>query len=476
MSDNLSNIHLYRKIMEQENINPTVDFNSPDPAERREAAEFYLSAEVDDSAAEKLCALLKDPDKGVRDAASMALTFCENPKVGALVVPLISSEEISLRNLAGDILLRRGDQSVDAMVQYLKGANDDDQKFIIDILGLIGNPFVSASVVEVLNSSQNDNVILACIEAFGNIRSVEAVEALITVYETNELFRPTLVEALGKIGSERTLAFMLEKFETADELTRFSMLESFGDIGDVSTFYMLLSELKNQDPPLTWATIVSLDKLKQKYNLDIPFDETTKNALVSTLSEADELYQRAAASLIMYFNDKDVREAGLRAFGKDPVIDEQVRSNFFRDTKTAVESVVEYLQTQPDNLRSILELAEELFNEDRDLLGSLPDYLRLSFFEALSGYTENHEETVRRSVLDLLFFVKPENAIYLADSYLRDTSVWNRLHLAEILDQYPIEGSEEILLKLAKDSDEMVRERADWVLQQRGSALPGEDR
>ena len=282
---------------------------SEDPSIRRMVAEKYQYETITDEIAQALTEKITDQDIGVRDAVATALILSENNKIAEIVVPFIASEEISTRNLAGEILLKRGLSSVPAMVNYLPKGNDDDDKFIIDLLGLIGDNSTGPEILKVLERTKNDNVILACLEAMGNIKYEEGVPAIIQKYDENENFTPTVIEALGKIGSEESLSFILDKYQYVDELTKFSMIESIGLIGNPQAFYLLLSELRNMKGALTWAAIESLDKLKDKFQLDVPFDENMKNSILNTLIDGEKKHKKAAANLITAFEDREIIEA-----------------------------------------------------------------------------------------------------------------------------------------------------------------------
>ncbi len=105
---------------------------------RRGAIEELNPADVDDELLKTIIKLIEDDNQGVRDAVSHLLINASNEIICSEVVPYISSPNISVRNLAGEILLKKGVKAIPPMLDYLKKANDDDQKFIIDVLGLIG--------------------------------------------------------------------------------------------------------------------------------------------------------------------------------------------------------------------------------------------------------------------------------------------------------------------------------------------------
>ena len=156
-----------------------IKMDSTDPAAKVEIINQLNDELVDDRIIKKLCNLLANDDKWVRFSASVKLKSLQYANIPFILVNFIPSTDIGLRNLAGEILLAKGQESLTTLINFLPKGNDDDKKFIIDIIGLIGNSSASKNIIEVLNSSENDNVILACIETLGNIRCEFAVEEII---------------------------------------------------------------------------------------------------------------------------------------------------------------------------------------------------------------------------------------------------------------------------------------------------------
>jgi len=172
--------------------------------ERKEALEFLLSEELDNDLVEMVANLFSDSDKGVRDAASILFIAQPHAQVPKNIVRFISSEDISIRNMAGEVLLKNGVNSIQTLIDELGKGDHDDEKFIIDILGWIGHPEPTSKIIEILKTDEDENVVLACAEALGNIKSEESVSYLLELLENDEdeIWTPTVMEALGKIGNK----------------------------------------------------------------------------------------------------------------------------------------------------------------------------------------------------------------------------------------------------------------------------------
>ncbi|MAT57552.1 MAG: hypothetical protein CMF23_06220 [Ignavibacteriae bacterium] len=454
----------------EQNINPQEilkKLKNTDSSEKREAIESINYHDLDNSLIGDLIQLIKDEDKGVRDAVSNLLILSDNELIPRNVVPLISSDEISVRNLAGEILLKKKYNSLPAIKEYLTSCNDDDQKFLIDIAGLIGDDSIRFQAKEILSVSKNDNVILACIEALGNVNCQDCIDDLIKVYDQNELFKPTVIEALGKIGNKEAVNFIIERYPKEDELTKFSMIESLGEIGNEEAFFLLVNEIRETKGPISWPIVESLMKLQQKFSIDVPFDENFKNIILRTLIEGEPRYKRAASNLITVFEDKEVIEASLSIYGIDEVIDNNVKTKFFENPSYLYPKLTDYLNTKPKNLKELFELTKEIIqNDGGQSLGELSALDIQNLSDVFANNLTHPDEEVRRSSIELLFFTALDKALLFTDTMLEDDDMWNRMRLLEILETINDERSFEAIKQLSKDSEEMIAERAEYFLNQ----------
>ncbi len=442
------------------------ELSNQDPEIRRRAAEVFLTEPVSEAELARLTELLSDEDKGVRDAAGMALAFNDSPLIARMVVPFISSKDIGVRNLAGDILLKRGPEVIPEMLAYLPKGDDDDKKFIVDILGLIGDQSSAPAITAMIEENKNENVILACAEAIGNMKYEPGLFYLVQIYNQNELYGPTVVESLGKIGSAEACKFVMDNYPTASDLTKFSMLESLGDLGNEDTFFFLLNELPVSDIPYTWAIVLSLMKLKERFDLDIPYDEQTKIKILSTLTDGDKNYRVAASALIVSFKDEDALNACLQIYGSDWEVDANILPYLCQNGPVTLRLILDSLISRKQNLRPVLELLKNFLVEwNGTSLSKLEETEVVNLCDSLSLHLSHSDEEVRKLAMELLFMMRPEMALVFFDRMSSDTVLWNRLRLIELVEQYTPAQAKEYLSAFENDPDEMIRERVQWVLQ-----------
>lgn len=447
------------KIMTKEEI---IDLLLSDSIDiKRDTLDYLLNRDDIDEYVEPVCKCLSYPDKGVRNAAAMLILNHKPDKAANFLVSIVSSGDITLRNLAGEVLIGLGPKAVQALIDYNCEKNSDDQKFIIDVLGLIGSSKSAEHIIGILSTTEDDNVVLACIEALGNVRYKEAIDILQLLYDRSELYKPFIVEALGKIGSPKACSFLLERFLNEDEITKYSILESLGLVGDVDTFFFLLEQVENIHGPLVWPLITSLFILKEKYSLDIPFDDKMKSLLMYTLQEGAPEHKKIALSLINVFNDKDILMESLKFLGDDEEFDEIIRTKILKHPEYLLEEINRILSHNSEKVRQILNLLYTTLSYQISEEGTLdlPLIQKRNMIHLMSEFLNHHDEEVRRSCMEILFMLDSESALLFVDSMLSDENMWNRIRLVELLEMVNNTPAREALIKLSEDNEEMVKER-----------------
>ena len=105
-----------------------------DPDVRRRAAED-LAEGNDRNVLAVLSIALQDENKGVEDAVSRSFLSIGGVAAARAIVYHIEDENITSRNLAAKLLVKLGNDSVHALVPYLRSENKDVRKLAVDILG-----------------------------------------------------------------------------------------------------------------------------------------------------------------------------------------------------------------------------------------------------------------------------------------------------------------------------------------------------
>lgn len=421
--------------------------------------------DVDDHIVGLIVKALTDENKAIRNAASNFLTYNRNISIPDYVVGYISSQEISLRNLAGEILIKKDRQAVDSILTYLaSSSNDDDIKFLIDILGLIGDRKAEDLIINILETNNNENVIVACIEALGNFLSEKAIDNIIPFYDKSDVLKPVVIEAIGKIRNPKSIEFIIDHFDTDDDLQRFTIIESLGEIGTEDAFYFLLSKMEQLTGAFSWQLLESIYKLKLKYNLEIPFDEKMKKCLLDTILNAEPRYKITAAHLASTFNDKDILLACLNIYGIDQELDEKLYKEFLDNKYLILSKINDYINNDNKFLLELLKLLQNIIDSDPHLMDSLSVIEKRKLIESISECLTNPDEIVRILTAEIMFKIDQEGAILFLDTMSSDENFWNRIRLLDLIGEIEDTSVMKAIEKLSNDPEEMVSEKAKEIL------------
>lgn len=435
--------------------------NSGDSVLKTEVLFNLTFEEVDGEVIRKAVNLIKGDDKSIKNAVSKFLIQNNNPLIPFTIIDYTSSQDISVRNLAGEVLLRKGTDSINAICKRLSEIKiDDDIKFLVDILGLIGDRQPEDLIIEILRVNQNENVIVACIEALGNIYSEKAVEHIISFYDKAEVLKPVVIEAVGKIRTPESLKFIVENFNLDDDFIKFTMIESMGEIGDESTFYFLLSQVENLNGALIWPLLEAIYKLKVKYDLDVPFDEKIKKCVLDTIINSEPKYQIIAAHLVSVFDDPEILYACLCIYGMDEDLNEVLHDKFMENKRTILPKLHTVIDNSNKYLSAVLDLLQTILISEPEGINNLTQIEKRRMTESLSKSLTNPDEVIRITAAELLFKIDYETALLFIDSMLNDENFWNRMRLLDLFTDLDNPIIAEALFKLANDPEEMVSEKA----------------
>lgn len=170
-----------------------------------------------------------------------------------LLQMLHSPDNAGLRNSAVEALVRLGSAAAQALVDHAVDPDHDVRKFVLDIMGVIGDPAFVPVLVRGLDDP-DANVSAAAAENLGKMGVSSAVPHLLRALEKPDLWRRfTILEALAAVGEPvpvETLAPL-----ASEPLLRKAVFSCLGAVGDAATIPLLMEGLhekgKNRDAAVT---------------------------------------------------------------------------------------------------------------------------------------------------------------------------------------------------------------------------------
>jgi HEAT repeat protein len=438
------------------------------PDARRMAAEdIGQSDEIASVAA--LAAALHDANKGVRDAAFRALLNIGGQKVARAVVESIGDSNIVTRNLVADLLYKIGDPAIPALIPYTRDVNHDVRKFAVDIIGLIGSPDAVSQLLGLLDDP-DENVLLAAIEALGNIGDDTALDDLFSVYYRNPLVRPCVTEAVGKIGNPLSSEFLVHalgeqvKSDEPNCLLEYTLIESLGRVGDEKALHLLAGYLSDPAAKLSHVVIHSIVQIQERLGKQIGFSREQYPKLLEVLSDEDEEICISAIKGLKYFNGEDITRACLDILGRSEKIDSYLYP-LLLEREHALFLALELLNGDRKNKRSLLLLIgrhiqiaiHSLFTARGQ---SIADKFIHEAFNKIAYEWDAADEQTRAAIVDLLFILDGDRAAEFLDKMLNDQDPWLRMRVLEIIVSINDPRTPELIARFLDDEDEMVRELA----------------
>lgn len=373
----------------------TILKTSENPPDRYDAAEKLLnSGDYSPGAIEAFARGMLDSDLGVKDICSRALTNAPKEAaslVASTIAPLIKSEIIEVRNLAGDILNNLGTAAVEHILPYFDDDDAHDRQFAVDIIRNIGDVSVLPKLYQRLDDT-NENVKNSAIEAIGSIRSADSIDILTQLYEKEEDLKPTIIESIGKIGGALAQDFLISKLRNEEDyFLQSACIDALALGGEDPTICeTLLSELPHSPyemQPILLKTIFAI-----AFRQEI------------TIKLSPEL--RPVAQRSLTDDDPDIRAAGLIALGEE----------YYEDDVDGL--VEEVLRDNPETQQQILYIllsnssaktVERFFN--RFCTFSNPDGTDLEFLSFIPVFWEHTKEENKPAVVNTmmnLVYSKPK--------------------------------------------------------------------
>src|SRR5574337_752459 len=248
-----------------------------DWAIRQEAAGL-LGTFKDPCAVAPLAALLRDPDRSVRDASTEALRSIGAPAVDT-VATYLTDPDLSVQDSASAILTTIADERVLApLITALRSGDWIVRMHAAKALGRVRNadavePLIpllqdkvkavrpeaagalavigDAAIPSLLKALQHEDwlVRLHAVESLGKAKSNQAVAALLSVLfnDRDSAVREDAVRALGEIGDPQAVEFLFTAMQESG--LRTLAVEALGRIGDVRAVPVLIDVLVGAGPP-----------------------------------------------------------------------------------------------------------------------------------------------------------------------------------------------------------------------------------
>ena len=241
---------------------------------------------------------------------SMALGESEMEELVGL---LRSHDNAGLRNSAVETLERLGSRALPVLSRYVGDEDHDVRKFVIDILGNIGDARTCPLLIAALDDADH-NVSAAAAENLGKIGDPVALTPLINALARNDIwFRYSILEALSKIGKPVPMEVIAPL--AGDKLLKKAVFDCLGAIGDAAAAAFLLEGLTEKVKSVRDASALAVMKIRDRlatrhaeHSLEVRLRELAGSPFIEGILESfdspDRSLQEAIVRLLGIIGDE----------------------------------------------------------------------------------------------------------------------------------------------------------------------------
>lgn len=264
------------------------------PAVRRKAV-IQLGSEEIKETAPFLFPLLRDENKGVREAVVEALIDIGGERVIQDLIPFLRVRDASVRNEAVEIMMSIAEDSVDFLVPLLKDGDKDIRIFAADILGSGKNLKAVKFLIETLRD-KNPNVRNAVVMSLGKLKASQATSALLELlqHEEEEWVIFSTIESLVQIGGNVT-SCLVKFLDNEKELVLSVVTEALAKTGDLEAVLPLLKKAAFATDKLRGAIAGALIEILKEQDLESLETETAdklESFLIELISSQADSWMR----------------------------------------------------------------------------------------------------------------------------------------------------------------------------------------
>ncbi|MBQ3060745.1 MAG: HEAT repeat domain-containing protein [Desulfovibrio sp.] len=275
-------------------------------------AAFYAGDMGLEEAVPLLCEKIKSENIGIQEAAEYGLRRIRGGKTIEAILPLLSSDEAPVRNVAMDILREIGVDSIESMQPYLRGDDADLRIFISDILGYCRSTKAALLLSDALLKDPEVNVRYQAAVSLGNLAFPESVGTLCQAMHDEEWVQFAVVEALAKINDPAAINALITLLPQSSMLVSAVIIDALGGLGDVKIIPLLFNSLENVNIALRHKIVKAIVQILNGRSLALlspKSQERLRVYLLDALTDSDEEVQMAALTGLSAIGDEEASDA-----------------------------------------------------------------------------------------------------------------------------------------------------------------------
>jgi peptidylprolyl isomerase len=400
-------------------------------------------------------------------------------------------------------ILRLEDHRIagDSLATYLKSPEPNVRSRAVEALGKLQDQNCFNVLVKMLNDPDK-NVRLETVFALGQLGNSEVEELLIKRLNTKEVLniKIRIVEALGKIGKDKTFPVLTELFKASETKLRSEAALSVGrmairNLKNKSATDSLTQLLKDNDVEVRWKACYSLMRIGEDLNTESLLTATTdKDArvrmfAVQALGGLKKMaYLETLGKILRTDPDWRVRVTAANALGNYPLsrianflslLDNHhhVRISIIRAIgNSALQDTEKFRQNSREFNFAKLKLEEVLKSNDETeswtpaekgvALISYAQLLGKKGIDLIKDFAKHPNKTLRARAMRALGEIRTPQAVRILEKQYEGSPAIVKIAILEALTKLNEFSNSQIFLKALKESDTVLTALAAKALSQ----------
>jgi len=242
---------------------------------------------------EVVCAMLTDPDFGVQSKAVELLVQLKDPNTVPHLVDALKDENEYTRRSAVEVLNELADAD---SIKYLLNAIGDNDWWVrsraCDALASIGGPKVTNAALHLIRD-QDENIRRSAIEILNQTRDERAVKHLIAATKDKDWWvRERAADALADIGSTESIPALMEMLD-GNEKSIPAALRALGKVGDERIVHKVMPLAKSETTEVRIEAIKALSMVTTEQTAD-----DVKSRITAAAKGSEDSVKQAATEAL----------------------------------------------------------------------------------------------------------------------------------------------------------------------------------
>ncbi|MBI5199732.1 MAG: HEAT repeat domain-containing protein [Nitrospirae bacterium] len=333
--------------------------------------------------------------------------------IESLISSLNIQDNAGARNSAIEALTRIGKEAVPFLINSFEDAHQDVRKFIVDILGEVGDKRATPLFIAAL-TDRDDNVRFSAIEHLGKIRDEKAINPLLKIFKKKELWLsyPAAI-SLGNIGDSRVLEPLLDALK--EKPLREAALKGLGALGDKRALAQVIKFLKDPSRSIREISLqVIIDISKKNPNdkgtitiIKENIDREISDYLLQSLKREKAQIKLASVRLLGWVGAERAVEPLVNLLQEDELQEKVMEALLILGRGGAIHALIPFLDNPDNIIRRCISY----------LLGEIGDSTAV---EALIKSLSDEDGHVRGNSMIALGKIKDRRAIIPLMDFLND--------------------------------------------------------